>query len=1210
MNEEDYNQGIDSNLEQDIQEKNQQYLHNHHSYNDLAKNRNIQFNHQDLNLANIGQQQIDSDNLVPQSTKDNGANQIYQTHRQLGGEQSHRRNLLSGDNLGGYGNQTQTLSQIKSMSSLNTTPNNMNRSSRTPVNANRNRDSSQHSSIRKAMLSENINKKEEDLLQRLSNLQSLGVNQALQNKGNQNASSDNNLPHTMMKQDAQYKSKQDANQLSPGQNVILSPNSFQKQQQFEVVVRQSDDSRRFIDRLKDQYLNVSNQSSAKKSPVKSLRIQDQQQDMHKSQSSPYLYSNCANKRIEISQKSNQKVQNLPPQIHQSPQTKFNRQLYNQEKDISNQKRALIEQVDHDINDDESLLQDLDYIEEKQKKTNQDSNRNQRLSLNKDEFNQQFRTVDQIQAKNVHQKHKPMIYQHSTQEHQTFDDRDLIKEIEENKRMFEEMESTLGMHPQHNLRQMAPQYPNMQSQQFMEQALKKKVKRGSKQKNLDENKKRKQSVQPLSPQQRGTLNQRQENQELHSLEQERLMQENNSIKNRKKWIPNEQSTTHQSMYPAHGFTSVNTETDRVMFEFQNQGSQQQWAKINELLTRIKFEKIDLDQRSNQYGPIEQSVIQSLYSLIRQVQTLNKRLDAGDFDENQKLEKELNASKDLILKLEQTIFKLEQKVENSKHQDKKENLNSQKSQVTLEKKIKDMTNKILVCENTVQQKQLEIDMLRKKLEKRLSEDDKYQLRDRQTFEKFFGKQPRASEEKYVNFLRAFENQRERNEKQMELLEREVQRLNTLNLELQNENYGLSKGQLPAEEAHYFKRGDGALSLQIKELEEQNYKLQQALKSNSQDYKDLLIEIDKQKSIIIEREQQMQGLEQELKFRPNLANIKATEYKVQNMEKEICELQRQNNELHNELIQIRNDQGSHLSDQGKSQHSKSANQNISDNVGKKGGLILKSSNGHYLSAGDAKLVIEEITEILKLENNDPVQIIETIRKLEKVVKAVPRMESFIQNICKATSEDPNQLVSIEQVIPKLKLWKDIVLNQFGALQQLKRDLIYLIFQRDNIQLMNGDVYKEVERIIIEKEHLKTQAQAETESQRTFTYLLELFEASESHSLVEKVNQTFVYVNEFNTFMRIVRGILHMDQSMTVTTCLNVIRGIVQQYVQAQMNSQSQQQMHIQQNHPNQHQYQDPSNLNYQSQSILSSNYSQNEAGNNMRMGMNQMTPSQYQM
>jgi hypothetical protein len=43
------------------------------------------------------------------------------------------------------------------------------------------------------------------------------------------------------------------------------------------------------------------------------------------------------------------------------------------------------------------------------------------------------------------------------------------------------------------------------------------------------------------------------------------------------------------------------------------------------------------------------------------------------------------------------------------------------------------------------------------------------------------------------------------------------------------------------------------------------------------------------------------------------------------------------------------------------------------------------------------------LKLESDDPTLILETIRKLEKVVKAVPRMENYISSIAKNLSEDP---------------------------------------------------------------------------------------------------------------------------------------------------------------------------------------------------------------
>jgi hypothetical protein len=44
---------------------------------------------------------------------------------------------------------------------------------------------------------------------------------------------------------------------------------------------------------------------------------------------------------------------------------------------------------------------------------------------------------------------------------------------------------------------------------------------------------------------------------------------------------------------------------------------------------------------------------------------------------------------------------------------------------------------------------------------------------------------------------------------------------------------------------------------------------------------------------------------------------------------------------------------------------------------------------------LVLQEICDILELPLNDNVVVIETVRKISKVVQAIPRMEGFISNI-----------------------------------------------------------------------------------------------------------------------------------------------------------------------------------------------------------------------
>ena len=80
--------------------------------------------------------------------------------------------------------------------------------------------------------------------------------------------------------------------------------------------------------------------------------------------------------------------------------------------------------------------------------------------------------------------------------------------------------------------------------------------------------------------------------------------------------------------------------------------------------------------------------------------------------------------------------------------------------------------------------------------------------------------------------------------------------------------------------------------------------------------------------------------------------------------------------------------------------------------------------MGQSDAKLVLSEISELLNLDCEDPVAILETVRKLEKVVKAVPRMENFITNISRTLAEDPSNPVALEHIIPRVGFLRDLEL------------------------------------------------------------------------------------------------------------------------------------------------------------------------------------------
>ena len=63
-----------------------------------------------------------------------------------------------------------------------------------------------------------------------------------------------------------------------------------------------------------------------------------------------------------------------------------------------------------------------------------------------------------------------------------------------------------------------------------------------------------------------------------------------------------------------------------------------------------------------------------------------------------------------------------------------------------------------------KEKEVDMMKSADEKRRAAEEAYTIRDRQTFENHFGHKARPSEEKYVIFLRMYENSAEKMRKEL--------------------------------------------------------------------------------------------------------------------------------------------------------------------------------------------------------------------------------------------------------------------------------------------------------------------------------------------------------------------------------------------------------------------------------------------------------------
>lgn len=113
----------------------------------------------------------------------------------------------------------------------------------------------------------------------------------------------------------------------------------------------------------------------------------------------------------------------------------------------------------------------------------------------------------------------------------------------------------------------------------------------------------------------------------------------------------------------------------------------------------------------------------------------------------------------------------------------------------------------------------------------------IRDRSTFEKHFSRPPsqKQGDDKVIQFLRMYETQREKHEKIIHNLERQIDQLNKQVLELDNKNFALSKGlettiktsnpsmKKDNEISSYL---DNALQEKCRELDSENKKLMVAL------------------------------------------------------------------------------------------------------------------------------------------------------------------------------------------------------------------------------------------------------------------------------------------------------------------------------------------------------------------------------------------------
>ena len=100
--------------------------------------------------------------------------------------------------------------------------------------------------------------------------------------------------------------------------------------------------------------------------------------------------------------------------------------------------------------------------------------------------------------------------------------------------------------------------------------------------------------------------------------------------------------------------------------------------------------------------------------------------------------------------------------------------------------------------------------------------------------------------MQYMRMYENQREKAERDIERYEREMDKVNKRMVELESQNFALQKGivigSMHSKDSEVGSYMDQVIVQKCHELESQNQKLTSSLQNIQQDFKDMLSEVER--------------------------------------------------------------------------------------------------------------------------------------------------------------------------------------------------------------------------------------------------------------------------------------------------------------------------------------------------------------------------------
>mmetsp|Transcript_19203 Transcript_19203/g.24427 ORF Transcript_19203/g.24427 Transcript_19203/m.24427 type:complete len:498 (+) Transcript_19203:1609-3102(+) len=467
-----------------------------------------------------------------------------------------------------------------------------------------------------------------------------------------------------------------------------------------------------------------------------------------------------------------------------------------------------------------------------------------------------------------------------------------------------------------------------------------------------------------------------------------------------------------------------------------------------------------------------------------------------------------------------------------------------------------------------------------------------RDRMLFrdiERRVPKRASSTDQKILDIVGAFENQRGELEKEVNYLKREVRKLT---LSLRDKDNWIQRHSLAGNSVTGI--GTDALRNELESKRRQQQATSAALQEKEKalvgkmaGIEQKLIESLKEKQ---EYEEHIENLKLELASRPTMRDWKASQHKVSKLERQLqCAIetleeedakrkniyfQHENHAVNKQVLsEIRGENFKSsklpvkpeiLSDIERMAEERENEKYHLNRLESTRTQIRKDRVNHMLGLNrltalpkdTAHEILQSLCRVLTL--SDPELLVPSVQKMTWVIQAMPRLEKFVKDVASFVAVNGDSEASliesdvIHSVLPQIKRWssdarfaalfkkfRNEIISELGKSSSTGFSVMDAVTDEQIIKRVNSLVRLEIS-LLGQREAFSTaeeqiHANPDVVVNQIIMHFQQLFNVNHLEGVLPKLNEVYVFTNEMKNFLQILRPTLGLPGNASTHACLS---------------------------------------------------------------------------